>query len=268
MWDVCVQCFDVIKTDGHGFAVLIVVDDTAIPCGSVRIQPGGGAGGHNGLADVSRTLGTDAWPRLRIGIDKPGRIPLSNYVLGRFTPEQQELVEPSLDDAAVAAACRHARVNGALLLRLDCRDLEETLGVAGALDLYNGHWYLFNTGAVLWRPSAAHDHTPSLAATLTRTALTGSALDGTALHGTVAVFCPDLPPRRRRPRPDRPPTPHIARARARCTRTYAAHVSLCRTPHIGSRDPASRIPDPAAPAAPALYEPHTERVYEPCMSLI
>lgn len=85
--------------------LLIVVDDTAIPCGSVRIKPGGGAGGHNGLADVSRTLGTDAWPRLRIGIDKPGRIPLSNYVLGRFTSEQQELVEPSLDDAAVAAAC-------------------------------------------------------------------------------------------------------------------------------------------------------------------
>ena len=70
------------------------------------------------------------------------------------------------------------------------------------------------------------------------------------------LFCPDLPPRRRRPRPDHPPTPHIARARARCTRSYAAHVSLCRNPHIGSRDPASRIPDPAAPAAPALYEPH------------
>ena len=57
--------------------LLIVVDDTAIPCGSVRLKPGGGAGGHNGLADVStKLLGTDAWPRLRVGIDKPGQIPL------------------------------------------------------------------------------------------------------------------------------------------------------------------------------------------------
>jgi PTH1 family peptidyl-tRNA hydrolase len=85
--------------------LLIIVDDTAIPCGSVRLKPGGGAGGHNGLADVTKMLGTDAWPRLRIGIDKPGQIPLKNYVLGRFTPEQQEIVEPSLDEAADAAAC-------------------------------------------------------------------------------------------------------------------------------------------------------------------
>ncbi len=85
--------------------LLVVVDDTALPCGSIRLKPGGGAGGHNGLADVSRLLGTDDWPRLRIGIDKPGQIPLKNYVLGRFAPEQKPLVESSLDEAAEAAAC-------------------------------------------------------------------------------------------------------------------------------------------------------------------
>ena len=84
---------------------MCIRDSTALDCGSIRLKPGGGAGGHNGLSDVSRLLGTDAWPRLRIGVDKPGRIPLKNYVLGRFTPEQQPLVESSLGEAADAAAC-------------------------------------------------------------------------------------------------------------------------------------------------------------------
>ena len=85
--------------------LMVVVDDTAVPCGSIRIKPGGGAGGHNGLTDVSRLLGTDEWPRLRVGIDKPGRIPLKNYVLGRFSPEQQPLVDGALDEATKAVAC-------------------------------------------------------------------------------------------------------------------------------------------------------------------
>ena len=85
--------------------LMVVVDDTAVPCGSIRIKPGGGAGGHNGLTDVSRLLGTDEWPQLRVGIDKPGRIPLKNYVLGRFSPEQQPLVDGALDEATKAVAC-------------------------------------------------------------------------------------------------------------------------------------------------------------------
>ena len=85
--------------------LLVMVDDTALDCGSIRLKPGGGAGGHNGLSDISRLLGTDGWPRLRIGVDKPGPIPLKNYVLGRFTPEQKPLVETSLGEAADAAAC-------------------------------------------------------------------------------------------------------------------------------------------------------------------
>ena len=80
--------------------------------------------------------------------------------------------------------------------------------------------------------------------TLTRIALTRTAFDGTALHGTATVFCPDLPPRRRRPRPDGPPTPRIARARARCTRTYATRVPLLgpRTSDPGIPQVGSRIP--------------------------
>ena len=78
----------------------------------------------------------------------------------------------------------------------------------------------------------------------TGTALTGSALDGTALHGTVAAFCPDLPPRRRLPRPEHPPTPPTARARARCAHTYAARVTLFgpRTSDPGIPQVGSQIP--------------------------
>ena len=82
--------------------LLIIVDDTALSCGSIRLKPGGGAGGHNGLGDTSQRLGTDAWARLRIGIDHQGQHPLKSYVLGRFRPDQTILVEPALDDAAEA----------------------------------------------------------------------------------------------------------------------------------------------------------------------
>lgn len=84
--------------------LLVIVDDTALPCGSMRLKPGGGSGGHNGLSDTSQRLGTDKWARLRLGIDAPGEIPLTNYVLGRFRPDQKILVEPTLDDAANAVA--------------------------------------------------------------------------------------------------------------------------------------------------------------------
>ena len=82
--------------------LLVVVDDLALPCGSLRFRDFGGTGGHNGLADIVRVLGGQQWPRLRIGIDRPGRIPQSNYVLGKFTPEQQTLIDSALDRAAEA----------------------------------------------------------------------------------------------------------------------------------------------------------------------
>ncbi|MFM9957020.1 MAG: aminoacyl-tRNA hydrolase [Phycisphaerales bacterium] len=89
-----------IKSD-----VMVVVDDIAIPCGSIRLRPDGGAGGHNGLSDIERCVGSTAYPRLRIGVDPPppgGIIRQADYVLGRFTEEQWGAVAPSLDKAADA----------------------------------------------------------------------------------------------------------------------------------------------------------------------
>ena len=83
--------------------ILVVLDDLALPCGRLRIRPGGSSGGHNGLKDVQRVLGTQDYPRLRIGIDAPPpRVPGKDYVLSRFTEAQQAVVNIALDRAAAA----------------------------------------------------------------------------------------------------------------------------------------------------------------------
>jgi PTH1 family peptidyl-tRNA hydrolase len=83
--------------------VLIVLDDIALPCGKLRLRPGGSSGGHNGLKDIERALATNQYPRLRIGIDPPPpRHPQKDYVLGRFTDEQRKQLDPTLTRAADA----------------------------------------------------------------------------------------------------------------------------------------------------------------------
>ena len=85
--------------------LLVVVDDIALPCGSIRIRCEGSAGGHNGLADIEVKLGTHRYPRCRIGIDPPGRIPQRDYVLGRFREDQQPLVDDALAQSVDATLC-------------------------------------------------------------------------------------------------------------------------------------------------------------------
>jgi PTH1 family peptidyl-tRNA hydrolase len=83
--------------------LVIVLDDLALPCGRIRIRPGGSDGGHNGLKDIQRALGTTEYPRLRLGIDPPPPpIQGRDYVLGKFTPEQRKLIDPAIDRAASA----------------------------------------------------------------------------------------------------------------------------------------------------------------------
>ena len=83
--------------------IMVVLDDLALPCGKLRIRPGGSDGGHNGLKDIQRALGTPQYPRLRIGIDPPPpRVPGRDYVLGRFGEEQRKLVDAALKRAAGA----------------------------------------------------------------------------------------------------------------------------------------------------------------------
>jgi PTH1 family peptidyl-tRNA hydrolase len=83
--------------------VMVIVDELALPCGRLRLRTGGSSGGHNGLKDVERALGTTEYPRLRIGIDPPpGRVPGKDYVLGKFTEEQRSKIEPAIERATSA----------------------------------------------------------------------------------------------------------------------------------------------------------------------
>lgn len=83
--------------------LLVLVDDIYLPCGVIRVRAEGGSGGHNGLADIDRLLGTDRWARCRIGVDPPGIVPQADYVLGRFTAEQWAKTGPAIARAADAA---------------------------------------------------------------------------------------------------------------------------------------------------------------------
>jgi PTH1 family peptidyl-tRNA hydrolase len=83
--------------------MIVVLDDLALPSGKIRIRSAGSPGGHNGLKDIERAIGTDQYPRLRIGIDPaPPRVPGRDYVLGRFSEEQRRAVGPALERSAAA----------------------------------------------------------------------------------------------------------------------------------------------------------------------
>jgi len=83
--------------------IMVVLDDLALPVGRLRLRGAGSSGGHNGLKDIERALGTSEYPRLRIGIDPPPpRVAGRDYVLGRFTPEQRDLLEPAIGRACGA----------------------------------------------------------------------------------------------------------------------------------------------------------------------
>ncbi len=84
--------------------VLVIVDDVSIPSGQIRLRPTGGAGGHNGLADIQRALGTESYARCRVGIDaSPAFMDQADYVLGRFTDEQWGAVDTAMNRSADAA---------------------------------------------------------------------------------------------------------------------------------------------------------------------
>jgi len=83
--------------------MLIVLDDMALPMGRIRARASGSAGGHNGLKDVLRLLGTEDVPRLRIGIGSPpAYLDSVDYVLGRFEDNELEVIRPAVDQAADA----------------------------------------------------------------------------------------------------------------------------------------------------------------------
>lgn len=87
--------------------VLVVSDDTALAVGRLRIRKGGSAGGHNGLKNIILHLGTDQFPRLRLGVgEKPHPdYDLADWVLGRFQGEDKKAMDAAVKKAADAIEC-------------------------------------------------------------------------------------------------------------------------------------------------------------------
>ena len=84
--------------------LLVVHDDLDLPLGRLRLRPGDGSGGHNGLRSIIEQIGTGAFPRLRLGIGRPpsGVDPV-DFVLGRFMPDERQVVDEAIARAVDAA---------------------------------------------------------------------------------------------------------------------------------------------------------------------
>ncbi len=85
--------------------ILVIFDDISLPVGKLRVRPGGSAGGHNGIKSLIAELGTQEFPRIKVGVGaKPHPdYDLADWVLSSFTPQEEKLLAPALEHAAEAA---------------------------------------------------------------------------------------------------------------------------------------------------------------------
>jgi PTH1 family peptidyl-tRNA hydrolase len=107
-------------------SVLVIYDDLDLPLGKIRLRLSGSAGGHNGMKSAIAHLGSQNFPRLRIGIGKPSGASKDDsstvsYVLGRFSALDMQIVSPLLQ------------------LVIDATETAIALGVEKAMNRYNNH---------------------------------------------------------------------------------------------------------------------------------
>ena len=96
------KAFDFYKIQTED--LLVACDDFHLPVGTIRFRARGSDGGQKGLADVIQKLGTDEVPRLRIGVGPvPERWDKADFVLGKFTADESELIKATLRRAADGA---------------------------------------------------------------------------------------------------------------------------------------------------------------------
>ena len=83
--------------------IIVCYDDISLAPGQLRVREKGSAGGHNGIKNIIAHLGTEQFARVRIGVgEKPAGWDLKDYVLGRFSAEEEPLMRDALADAARA----------------------------------------------------------------------------------------------------------------------------------------------------------------------
>ena len=82
--------------------VLVIFDDMDLPLGKLRIRKSGSAGGHKGMKSIIENLNSKDICRIRVGIDRHPRIPVVDYVLGRFSKDEQPHIEEGINNAVKA----------------------------------------------------------------------------------------------------------------------------------------------------------------------
>ena len=93
---------DYYKIDGE-HELLVIYDDINLGVGQLRIREKGSAGGHNVIKNIIAHLGTQVFPRIRVGVgEKPSRYDLADYVLGHFSRAEKELMDEGYDHAVKA----------------------------------------------------------------------------------------------------------------------------------------------------------------------
>ena len=96
------EAADVYKVDPEH--IIVIYDDISLDVGQLRIRKKGSAGGHNGIKNIIAHLGTQEFPRIKVGVgDKPKGMDLADYVLGHFSKEDQAKMDEAFKDAADAA---------------------------------------------------------------------------------------------------------------------------------------------------------------------
>lgn len=111
--------------------VLVVVDDIALPVGSIRLRKSGGSGGHNGLSDIDRALGGADYPRLRVGVGAvPKLMNQADWVLSRFMSEEKTDLDTAIKDSvfAVEHVLEHGIISAmnAFNKKLETKPIPET----------------------------------------------------------------------------------------------------------------------------------------------
>lgn len=98
------EAVDFYKADPET-ELLVIYDDVSLKPGQLRIRKKGSAGGHNGVKNIIQQLGTDIFPRIKVGVGSPPpEYDLIDYVLGRFSKEEEPLMAEAFDRAAMGAA--------------------------------------------------------------------------------------------------------------------------------------------------------------------
>lgn len=83
--------------------IIVIYDDINLEPGSIRVRENGSAGGHNGMKNIIQHLGSEKFPRVRIGVgEKPKEWDLKDYVLGHFSAEDEPKMRAALSDAVTA----------------------------------------------------------------------------------------------------------------------------------------------------------------------